>query len=275
MKLSVSIWSVFEKVEANQMDNLSFIEFCKQEEVKYVELLDLYLEKNNIDDINSLLKNYNMGVSSFSVTNDFVDPNKEKRKIEVEKLKESIDVANFLKAKYVRVFSGNKKDGVEYEQARLWIVECFKELVPYAKSRGVTMVIENHGLFVGKSFQVKELLNDIDSEFMKANVDVGNFLLANENPYNAVNNLEDYIAFVHLKDMKSVEKDAEGLIALDGSKYEGTLLGKGEVPLIKIINYLSKIKYNGFMSIEFEGKGDPLKGTRESINYIKSIIKGI
>ncbi len=273
MKLSVSIWSVQKKVYKGEMDSLGFISFCHENGVKYVELLSAFLGSEGIRDVKKALETNGMEVSSYSIDNDFIQPEETKREEQVGMMKDGIDIACDLGAKFVRVFSGNEKEGIPFEEARGWIVEGFKSAVPYAEGKGVTLVIENHGLFVGKSDQVRGLIEAVGSKNLRANADVSNFLLANENPLEAVKNLKDYISFVHFKDFKELPEGSEGgYLALDGRRYEGTVIGKGEVPMREIVEVLSENGYDGFLSIEYEGTGDPIEETKESIEFTKSII---
>ncbi len=55
----------------------------------------------------------------------------------------------------------------------------------------------------------------------------------------------------------------------------GTVLGKGEVPMEKIVMYLKEIGYKGYLSIEFEGPGDQKEGTVKSIEFSKKILENI
>lgn len=272
MKLSVSIWSVHEQVYSKQMSNLDFISFCHDNKVKYVELLDNFLSVKEIKEVKVHLKEKNMEVSSYSINNDFVHSQKTDREKQVRYIKDSVDIACELGAKYIRVFSGNEKEGIVFEEAKQWIIDGFIAVVPYAEKTGITLVIENHGLFVGKSDQVKDLITTVNSPNFKSNTDVANFLLADEEPLDAVKNLKDHIGFVHFKDFKQLPSSKAGYRSLSGKIYEGTILGKGEVPLKEIVEFLHKIGYNGFLSIEYEGTGDPIDDTKKSIEFTRSII---
>lgn len=273
MKLSVSIWSIHSKVYSNEMNNLDFIRLCHKNGIRYVELLDVFLKtEDEIEKAIKLLEELKMEVSSYSIGNDFVQSNEEDRKLQLEKVFRGIDTASRFNAKYMRVFSGDGKEGIPFETARQWIVDNFKKAAKYAEAKGVTMVVENHGLFVGKSSQVKGLIEEVGSKYLRANADVGNFMLANENPLEAVKALKDYIAFVHFKDFKEVSPEEAGYRALDGRKYVGTILGQGEVPMEEIVKFLRESGYEGFLSIEFEGPGAQIEGTLESIKYSNEII---
>jgi sugar phosphate isomerase/epimerase len=267
MKLSISYYSLHEKTG----DTLEFIRFCHKNGVKYVELLDYHLsDAQDIRRVNTLLRELKMEVSSYSISNDFVMVKDEERKAQVTLMKHKIDTALSLNTKIMRVFSGEAKEGISFETAKEWIVDCYEDVVKYAEEKGVILSIENHGLFVGKSKQVKELIEAVGSKSLRATIDTGNFLLANENPLAAIKYLKNYISFVHFKDLKRSEK---GFLALDGSRYEGTALGKGEVPLKEIIEFLKEINYLGFISIECEESGEnSLMDNLYSADFVKTLL---
>ncbi len=84
--------------------------------------------------------------------------------------------------------------------------------------------------------------------------------------------MKDHIGFVHFKDFKELPAGSNGYKSLSGKIYQGTVLGKGEVPLKEIIQFLNDNGYKGFLSIEYEGMGDPIIDTKESIEFTESII---
>jgi len=274
MKLSVSAWCLEKKLFKNEMSILDFIRLCNQNQVEYVELLDCFWKKEeDIQSVRKLLDELGMKVSAYSIGNDFVQQDENARRKEIETVKKGIDVACALGTKLLRVFSGSPKEGISFDTASEWIISSLKECALYAEEKGITMVLENHGLFAGKGSQVKEIIEKVNSEYLKANTDLGNFLLVNEDPFKAVQELKDYVGFVHFKDFKEVGKDEFGYDAIDGRKYQGTIIGQGQVPMKEVVDFLHENGYDGFLSIEYEGVGDPVAETVESIKYTRSIMK--
>ncbi len=271
MKLSVSAWSVQKDLFSKKTNLYEFIDFCKKNEVDGVELLDCFWEDDaQVIKISEYLEKLNLPVSAYSIANDFVQADEDRTK-EVEKVRKGIDLAAKLGAKYLRIFSGEQKEGVAFEQARSWIVDSFKECARYAEQKGIVMVLENHGLFAGKSSQVKGMIDEVASSFLRANTDTGNFMLVGENSLDAIANMKEYVAYVHFKDFRRVEGNGH-YVAIDGTEYIGTIIGQGEVQLKEIVELLHANGYDGYLSIEFEGDGDPYSGTEDSIKYLKSVI---
>lgn len=272
MKLSISAWSVQVNLFSKKIKLIEFIDLCVEKGVDAVELLDCFWEdEKHIESIKDYLNKIKMPVSSYSIGNDFVKDEKGRQE-QIEYVKKGIETAVYLGTKTLRVFSGSASEGISYDEGRKYIIDCFKVCASYAEEKGVVMVLENHGLFAGKSSQVKDIIETVGSPALRANTDTGNFLLVCENPLEAVNNLRDYIGFVHFKDFKKVDADGH-YEATDGSLYSGTVIGEGEVPLKDIVDVLYIHGYKGYLSIEFEGEGDPVEGTIKSIEFAKSIIK--
>lgn len=273
MKLSVSAWCLQDKLFSKEITIFDFINYCHENGVKYVELLDCFLNGDrDIKEVNELLHRLGMEVSSYSIGNDFVLADSRERKEQVEYMKESIGTALKLGTGIMRVFSGDKKEGMSFDEAEDWIVECFKQVTDLAEEKVITMVLENHGLLAGKSSQVKKIIDRVGSKALKSNADVGNFMLVNEYSLDAVKYLKEKIDFIHLKDFKKVSEE-DGYVAIDGSVYQGVVLGEGDVPIAEIIDYLKEYGYKGYLSIEYEGLGDSFEGTADCIQYAKQALK--
>lgn len=272
MELSVSAWCLQKKLYSKEMDILDFIEYCNENGVKNVELLDCFFN-DNIEKAITLLKNNNMKVSSYSIGNDFVNIDAYKRESQLDSVISGINTAVMLNTKLMRVFCGDVKEGITYKQGEKWILENLEKASKYAEKKGITLALENHGFFAGSSNGVKKILSKINSPYLRATTDVGNFMLVEENPLDAIINLKDYIGFVHFKDFKDVGDQESVYTSINGKHFQGMVLGKGDVPLIDVVNYLYSIDYKGYLSIEYEGVEDPVWGTTESIKYAKSIIK--
>lgn len=278
INVSVSTWSVQEKLYANEISLIDFFKLCREYGVKYVELLDCFINgKYSFKEIKDALEKYELKVSAYSVTNDFVQSNAQERKKQVEWVMKGIDDAYFLGARIVRLFTGDLKDGISFDAGKLSIIKCFEDLTKYAGKLGILLVLENHGVFAGKSIQIKEIVDTVSSPYLKVNFDTGNFLCVDEEPIDAYMALRGYVGFVHFKDYRKVDKEEPGYFSLNGLKYNGTVLGEGEIDLKKIAGLLSADGYNGYFSIEYESEsgGDCIVNTKKSIAYTKELVAAL
>ncbi|MCX7796478.1 MAG: sugar phosphate isomerase/epimerase [bacterium] len=279
MKLGVSMWSLHKLYRKGEMDTVGFIEYIGSLGIDGVELLEFFWKdkEKELPKVKETLTKYNLEVSAYAVSNNFVKETKAERDLEIDKIKVGVDMAIEFNSKIVRVFSGDLKPPFTYEQAKEWIIEGLKEGAKYAEKHGVTLALENHGLLAGKSSQVREIIELVGSNYFRATVDIGNFLLVGESSVNAVKNLVDVAVHVHLKDFKRVPPDYEGEAyrGLEGVRLIGTVAGEGEVNLPEVLKVLYSSGYRGYLSLEYEGPEDPKYGVEQSIKNTKKILENM
>lgn len=262
MKLSVSMWSVVQTVREGKMDLAGFIDFAAQQGVEGVELLDYFWtdKQQQIPQVKQQLKERGLKLAVYSIGNDFFQPDPAVRAKEFAALKQGVDVANQLEVNVLRVFSGSAKEGYKLEDGLGWILEGLTEGAAYAQAHAVTLALENHGLMAGRSDQVRQIIQTVNSPALRANLDTGNFLLVGQNPTDAARDLADVVALVHLKDFRKATADDKLHVykGLDGVGYTGTVVNEGQVDLAAIVGILAKAGYTGWLSLEYEGGQDPV-----------------
>ena len=277
MKLSVSMWSVVYPVRAGQMNLTGFIDFAARQQAQGVELLDYFWqdEQAEIPKAKQQIKDVGLQLAVYSTGNDFFQPDPALRAKQVADLKHSVDVANQLEVNTLRVFSGNAKEGYKLEDGLGWILDGLAESAAYAQAHGVTLALENHGLMAGRSDQVRQIIETVNSPALRANLDTGNFLLVGQNPTDAARELADLVALVHLKDFRRARSDETTQVykGLDGVGYTGAVVGEGQVDLPAIVGILRKAGYAGWLSLEFEGSQDPLTiGVPQSLAAARKLL---
>lgn len=277
MKLSVSMWSVVHPVRAGQMDLTSFVDFAARQQAQGVELLDYFWkdEQAEIPKVKQQIKEVGLQLAVYSTGNDFFQPDPTVRAQQLAVLKHSVDVANQLEVNTLRVFSGNAKEGYKLEDGLGWILAGLAESAAYAQAHGVTLALENHGLMAGRSDQVRQIIETVNSPALRANLDTGNFLLVGQNPTDAARELADLVALVHLKDFRRArpEETTHVYRGLDGVGYTGAVVGEGQVDLPAIVGILRKAGYTGWLSLEFEGSQDPLTiGVPQSLAAARKLL---
>lgn len=262
MKLSMSMWSVVAAVQAGRMDLTGFIEFAAEQDVAGVELLDFFWSdaEREIPKAKEQVAAAGLEIAVYAASNNFVQPDADARRQEIADLKRNVDIALELGVDTMRVFSGDARDGVSQEQGTAWILEGLSACAAYAESRGLTLALENHGRFAGRSDQVRDIIEQIASPALRANLDTGNFLLVGQDPVAAARELAQYIVLVHLKDMRVADADETGhrFEIPDGTVLTGSAVGDGLVDLPAVLDLLRDAGYAGWLSLEYEGSEEPL-----------------
>ena len=277
MKLSLSMWSVVESVQAGHMNLASFIDFAARQQVEGVELLDYFWkdEKDELPQVKQQMADAGLKLAVYSIGNDFFQPETDARAKELAQLMHGVDVANQLGVGLMRVFSGSFREGYTLEQGMGWILDGLSAGAEYARQHGVTLALENHGLMAGRSDQVRTIIEKVNSPALRANLDTGNFLLVGQNPVDAAQELAPLVALVHLKDFRKARPDETTQVfkGLDGVSYTGTVTGEGMVDLPRVVGILRTAGYNGWLSLEFEGSDDPISiGVPQSLEAARKLL---
>lgn len=283
MKLGVSMWSYFHAWKAGKIAGVGdFIREAKRAGADGVELLDVFYRDRDIDlernDALLALKETGLPVGVFSVAQNFAKPTMEERMEELAKIKFGIEEAEFYGAQTVRVFAGDVRDGLAFDDARAWIIEGLAHASVYAEQIGVRLALENHGKLAGRADQVRAIIDDVremaQNEVLGANPDTGNFLLVDEDPGASLEAVAPFARMVHLKDFQLAPPEHEGFAyeALSGKKYVGTAVGEGDVPLAQCLRALQKSAFDGWVNVEYEGEEDAFTAVPRSIAAARRLL---
>jgi len=131
-----------------------------------------------------------VAISGTGIRNNFASPDSSVRAEGVQLAKNWIIAASKIGAPVIRVFAGEIPDGFEWEEVAGWMIECYKELVPYGEKYGVKIGIQNHGDMLQTAEQCLYVLNAVDSEWVGLIVDTGNF--KTEDPYKDIAEVVPY-----------------------------------------------------------------------------------
>ena len=165
---------------------------------------------------------------------------KNNEKENIEELEQYIALAKKLSTPYVRVLADlEPKPAGEVDDA--YVVNILKLLAAKAKSAGVTLLVESNGVY-SDTLRLRKLLDAVGSNNVAALWDVNHpYRFMNESPEQTVDNLGNYIKYVHVKD---------SVMSADG-KLTYKLFGEGDMPFDRIFAALKSIKYDGFISLEW------------------------
>ena len=139
---------------------------------------------------------------------DFTHPDKKFRINQVEKQKKWIDMITILGGKYCRVLSGQKRPDLSLDEGIKFASDSINECLPYAKSNGITLILENHYKddfweypeFAQKKDVFKLLVESINHPNFGVNFDPSNAFLAGEDPLDLLYEISNRIVTMHASD---------------------------------------------------------------------------
>ncbi len=274
MKLCVSMWSMHRKFFNEGWSVLDYLDFCKKEKIQSVELLDVFWKDQAIElpQVQKVLDKVGITVGAYAVTDDFVQEDEEKRRLALNAIVNGIQVAKELDTRVIRVFAGDIKEGYDFSSSLEYIVNGLQSAASVAASEGIVLALENHGKLAGRSDQVQTIIERVGSSALRSTFDMGNFLLVDEDPMNAYHRLSSLIGHVHVKDLMKND-EGKGFKSLAGDYYLSTICGEGQVPIGPIFDSLAQSKYQGALSLEFEGSGDEAIAVQESVRFLQPLLK--
>ena len=210
---------------------------------------------------------HGLDLMGYSTHQGFLSPDKAKRDEQIKHTIDCIEQAYALGIPTMRVNSGTwgtsrdfddlmAKRGIEEplegyteEDAYGWVIESYREILPVAEKCGVILGLENHwGLGVTPE-GVKRVVDAIDSPWLRVTLDTGNFL---EDPYDRLAKLAPDTVLLQAKTYFG-----------DGVWY--TL----DLDYPRIARIMKDANFTGYVSLEFEGKEDPLTAIPKSLALLR------
>jgi len=206
-------------------------------------------------------------LACLSIHQDFVDPNPDVLKQQVEHTKKCIEIAAELGVPCIRLNSGRWNTIASFDdlmkargdepilpghteaEGSKWCVDCIEQCLSKAAECGVVLALENHWGLTRTPEGLLRVLNAISSPWLGGLMDTGNFL---EDPYDKLKLIAPKTVYVQAK----------------------TYYGGGEwytldLDYKRIAKILSDANYTGYVSLEFEGKESPDSAVPKSIAMLR------
>lgn len=285
MKYSVSSYSLNSLVSKGEKTEFELIAVAKELGFDGIEFAEIHTplnkdKKEYAKELKAECDRLGLEPVAYCIGADFLNGSGGDLNAEINRLKEEVDVCEALGAKLMRHdatggYKGEEKKYKGFDSALPRIVEGYKAVTEYAKTKGIRTMIENHGLFCQDSDRVERIIQGVGNENFGALVDIGNFLCADENPEKAVGKMAPYAFHVHAKDFHFKSGNelpvCNGFFKTRGGNYlRGAIVGHGVVPVLQCFGILKDSGYNGYITLEFEGCEDAILGCTWGLNSIKN-----
>lgn len=221
-------------------------------------------------------------VVSLCFAPDFTRPEPAERAAEVERQRQAIRLAAELGAGLCRTLSGQRREGLDPDEAAGWVVECIELCLPEAERSGVRLVIENHYKdafweypeFAQKAELFLRIVGRIHSPHFGVQFDPSNAILAGDEPLDLLQRLKHRLVAMHASD-RYLEPGAslEDLRSADGTlgyspKLRHGEIGKGLNDYDAIFRVLREIEFKGWITVE---DGDTMGSMANSVRFLEAM----
>lgn len=204
-----------------------------------------------LNDLRHLAYRSGVPFSGAACGSSMVQASAEKRHEVLEDIKKWVDVTDSLGASHLRVFGGKLPHGPTVKQGTDWVVETMKPAVEYASKKGITLGIEDHAGVTQSADVCLEIMRRVDSPYAGINLDITHFIpTGSEDPYAQIKACIPYATNTHIRDHFD-----------DGTP----------IDMDRVWSMFRDGGYKGYMSVEYEGKEDPMTGVPKLINKVKAL----
>lgn len=288
MKIGVSSYSFQQLISSGEETQLSIIQKAKDMGFDGIEFIDLsppdgVSELEYAKMIREESERLSLPVVIYTISANLLSESG--LDAEVERVCRKIDVAEALGAKKLRHDAAwSMPDGIKnfkgFEDILPILAEGCRRITEYAASKGIETMIENHGFFCQESERVEKIVTNTASPNFGVLCDIGNFCCADESSCYAVGRLMPYIKHVHAKDFHiksgSGFNPGDGFFKSRGGNYlRGSVIGHGDIPVYQCLSLLKDKGYDGWVSVEFEGIENCLKGIEIGLKNLKKMIASL
>jgi sugar phosphate isomerase/epimerase len=196
-----------------------------------------------------------LDISGTGVRNDFTLADPEKRKLEVQLVKDWIIVAAKLGAPVIRIFSGKGiPEGYTRKQVVEWMGKDIQECAEFGSKYGVMVGIQNHNDFLKTAADVEEIMSQVKSDWFGLILDIGSFCTTS-NPYAEIEQVVPYAINWQIKETVFVNNV------------------ETKTDLKKIADILKYSGYRGYIPIETLGPGDPKEKVKRYYEEVKEAVR--
>ncbi len=263
LKLSLNAYSFNDMLKSQAISIEALIDFCAQTGFEGIDLTGYYFPGYpNVPSDEFLFRIKRkahlsgLSISGTGIKNDFAQLDPEKRKKDIQLVKDWIVVASKLGAPVIRIFSGvDIPKGYSWEAIATWMAKDIQECVDFGQTHGVIVALQNHNDFIKNSQQVKDLFKMVNRDWFGLVLDIGSYQQGDPFPQ-----IQETIPL-------AVNWQLKEDMYLDGKAVK--------TDVAKVLKMILASNYRGFIPIETLGKGDPKQKVALFIKEIKEALNNL
>jgi len=251
--LACETYSLRNYMNEGKYDYVSVTKLMKELGIKGITYNDIWLkscEEPYLDEIKKAARDNGITIVGLICEGNVATDDEAARKRQIETNAKKMRAAAYLGGRIVRLNLGGTgdetRDGTVGVQR---VIDAFDELLPLAKELGIKLTIENHGGVSKKADWILRIIKETDPKWVGSCLDFRNW--PKEVLYEENAKLAPYAYHTHAK---AHSFDANG---------EET-----SVEYSRVLKMLKDARYEGAISIEFEGAGDQIEGVKKTRDLI-------
>ena len=238
---------------ARQMDMFEFVDYAADQGCDGAELTSYYFPPDVSDQYLADLRRHaflrGLDISGSAVGNNFALPDGPELDEQIMSVNRWIDRCSLLGAPHVRVFAGAPKN-LDLEQSVSQCVKSLRKCADHASERGVMLGLENHGGIVSDAKVLERIVNEVNHDWVRINLDTGNFY--SDHPYEDLARLAPYAVNVQFK--------------VEINRVPG---GHSPANLPREIEILKHAGYQGYVTLEYESEEDPYTAVPRHLSRLR------
>jgi len=251
MRLAISSQSYDKALSRGKINLFQLFKIAKEQlKLDGVEIEDKHfksVESAHLKEIKDRTDSCGLEIVDIAFFNNYGLKTKEERDKEFENFKKWLSVSQILGLRFMRIWAGwpKSKDPVLWNE----MIDCLRKSCVLAKKADIILAMENenHGGFVKDAKSTSRILNQVDSDNLRLLVDTGNYI-------DGITSIQKTIHLAVHVHAKFMELDEEG--------------NEKDIDYYTIFQLLRENHYNGYVSVEYEGKEDEFIAVPRAVNCI-------
>ncbi|WP_158859997.1 sugar phosphate isomerase/epimerase family protein [Lunatibacter salilacus] len=261
LKLSLNAYSFNAPLMKQELSLHQLFEFCATAGFQAVDLTAYYLsgypkvpEDRYLYEVKRDTHRHGLHISGTGVRNDFTHLPYDRRKQEVQLVKDWIVAASKLGAPVLRVFSGTQAvSAADRQRVWEWMIADFRECADFGANHGVIVALQNHNDFIQTADEVNQIMEEVASPWFGLVLDIGSY--PQEEPY------------------EGIAKNIQHAVNWQIKEQVNHFGEQRPVDLVKLMQILASSNYQGYLPIETLGPGDPFKKVRDFSEKVRGAMR--
>jgi sugar phosphate isomerase/epimerase len=190
----------------------------------------------------------------------WIEKDKAQRELRINHTIGCIRLAKELGVETISTEPGGPVDGMGMDrtEAMKLFIDGINRVVDVAKPAGIKVLVEPEpDLLIQTSTEFKEFIQQVDTETVALNCDLGHHFCVGEDPCQVLEEFNDLIYHIHIEDIAASREHVH------------VSLGKGAMDFNAIFRTLKKIDYQGWITVElYPYEDNPGKTAAEALDYL-------